>query len=218
MPQPHRRLQPTPISTSPSSAFSIPAYTGMTGSAPKPLGQNPLRVSDVIPLFVERARESGKERTAQDQVRLVRKFIAHLSKKKPELGDDPWAHDIGTHDISAFIDVQKVAPAKASMARESSKPLSASTLRKQILDFGVFFEYARDELRERATENPASGLKKRAKQLGEVASVEQESYLPFTDAQIELIFEPTEDLARNRDADYFWCPLLGLFLGGRLGE
>ena len=201
----------------PSSAFSIPAYTGMAGSEPKSVGQNPLRVSDVIRLFVERAQESGKERTAHDQVRLVRKFIAYLGTQKPALGDDPWAHDIGTYDISAFIDAQKKRTGKGVDGEGKSKFLSASTLRKQILDFGVFFEYARDELKA-CHENPASGLKKRAKQLGEVASVEQEPYLPFTDAHIELIFEPTGYLARNRDADYFWCPLLGLFLGGRLGE
>lgn len=50
------------------------------------------------------------------------------------------------------------------------------------------------------------------------SSRQQRHYKPYTSAQLLTIFKPHAYLAFNRDADYFWGPLLALHLGARLGE
>ncbi len=50
------------------------------------------------------------------------------------------------------------------------------------------------------------------------SSRQQRHYKPYTNSQLATIFEPRAYLAFNRDADYFWGPLLALHLGARLGE
>jgi len=50
------------------------------------------------------------------------------------------------------------------------------------------------------------------------AKAEDVHYEPFTNDHIRRIFEPASYLARSRDPDYFWGPLLGLHFGVRLGD
>lgn len=177
----------------------------------------PQRMSGAIAKFADRAEDSKKSRTVQDQVRLLRNLVEHVVESAPELGPDPWVHDIGTHHVSAFIDAEKSRPGKRTNAAGEQADVSASTLKKKLVDLRPFFGYARDEL-SACDGNPIDGLGGRIKALTKSAAKAKQSYWPFNDAQIARIFEPALYLSHNRDPDYFWCPLLAVHLGVRLGE
>ena len=72
---------------------------------------------------------------------------------------------------------------------------------------------------QRATlEDPTEGLEDQISSLRTKMSRQKVHYEPFTDEQLQQIFDPRTYLAYNRDADYFWAPLIGIHTGLRLGE
>jgi integrase len=180
--------------------------------------KSPLRMSKAIAKFVERAADGDRAvRTAEDQAALVKKLVAHVSQEQPHLGADPWVHDIDTNHVSAFLDAQKVRPGRRIADADKPPRLSASTMKKKMLDLRSFFSYVRKELRA-CSISPLEDLDDRFSDVSRAASRSKQSYLPFTNGQLETIFNPESYLAFNRGPDYFWGPLLGAHLGLRLGE
>ena len=101
-------FKPTPISIFPFFVFSIPTYTGMTSSAPKPLGQNPLRVSDVIRRF-EQTRPriwQGKD-GPRSSASCAQVHRALGQAKNPSSATIHGAMTSELSDLSALIDAQR---------------------------------------------------------------------------------------------------------------
>lgn len=131
------------------------------------------------------------------------------------MGPDPFVREIATHHLSAFLDTASNRNVRGPA--ESGKTAAATTLIKKISDLRSFFGVAFDEFNA-TNSDPTVGLEKRRKALNSVAADEEEHYDPFETGHLIKIFEPRAYLASNRDADYFWAPLLGLHLGTRLKE
>jgi integrase len=90
-------------------------------------------------------------------------------------------------------------------------------MKKKLSDLSSFFEYAHSQLQATLVD-PTVALEGRRKDLNAAAARQSSHYKPYANEQLSFIFEPRRYLAFNRDADYFWAPLLALHLGARLGE
>jgi integrase len=103
--------------------------------------------------------------------------------------------------------------------KTAAQPLSARTVVKLIGHLREFFDFA--TAREWIGTSPmdavfdrgVQGLKARAGQLKG-----RRNYRPFSDDDLQRIFDPESYLRFNSAADEFWLPLVGLFTGARLGE
>jgi integrase len=136
-----------------------------------------------------------------------------------------FVHEVKKHHIAAFMDRSAGRPARSArkkLTQDNGTPsptptIAPGTLLKRISSLELFFRWALEEIQ--ATDvSPADGLERRKGVLRERKNGSQESYKPFTAAQLKSVFEPRRYLMECRDADHFWAPLLGAHLGVRLGE
>lgn len=176
---------------------------------------NPMRLSAAIVRYRETMGKTNSGRTLRDKARLLEALGSHVALANPAMGSDPFVHDIATHHLSAFLDT--ASNRSAGEPTETGKTAAATTLIKKISDLRSFFGVMFGEINA-TTSDPTVGLEKRRKALNTVASDEEEHYDPFETGHLTKIFEPRAYLSSNRDADYFWAPLLGLHLGTRLKE
>ena len=88
---------------------------------------------------------------------------------------------------------------------------------KKFSDLNHHFTYRRCILKT-TLEDPASDTSEAAETWKERANAEDVHYQPLDDGHINAIFNPDSLLARTRDPDHFWSPIIGLHLGLRLGE
>ncbi len=176
-----------------------------------------MRLSELIARYETRYRtdQAVAPRTVTDRVRLFNQLRAHLSDRHSLV--DPLVHEISSAHLSAFIDEHASRAGKRVSMEGGRQRTAAKTNVKKMSDLNSLFQYARSEL-DATPSNPVAGLEKRRKALRTVANRENVHYAPFTDDHLKTIFDPAQYLAANRTADYYWCPLLGLHLGVRLGE
>ena len=167
-----------------------------------------------------------------EQLAAKGKDLAQLSVhelKRPMLIDfvAAYATRLGKDDIQFAkkqAEQQKMAntkPKQADAKTEAPDPqgLSPRTVLKAVSHLHDFFVYAMakswiatDPLDE-AFDKAIAGIKASA-------AVEKAAggYSVFHDADLAAIFEPRRYLLNNNSADDFWCPLIALFTGARLGE
>lgn len=177
---------------------------------------NPTRMSDALAQY--RATKTGEEhaeRTSIERDRLLRRLVAETVIANPELEADPYVHQLATHHLSAFLD--KTKRKRATDGGDTEDAASPRTQMKKLGALRVFFDWARDEA-EATTINPAAALGKREKALRKAASKAEEHYDPFENKHLAKMFRPKAYLEHNNRADFFWAPLLGLYIGARLGE
>jgi site-specific recombinase XerD len=99
---------------------------------------------------------------------------------------DPFVHAIGTHHLSTFLD--KVSTRATTDGTSTEEPASPLTLIKKVSSLRTFFEWAREE-RQATAVDPTVGLGKRGKALRKVAAKAKAHYKPFSNTQLERIFE-----------------------------
>lgn len=176
-----------------------------------------IRLSELIERYEKRYRadQAIAPRTVTDRVRLYNQLRAHLSDRHSLV--DPLVHQVSSAHLSTFIDEQASRVGKRVNREGNRQRAAAKTNVKKLSDLNTLFEYARTELEATPT-NPVAGLEKRRKSLRTLAKRENVHYTPFADHHLKRIFDPAQYLAANRTGDYYWCPLLGLHLGVRLGE
>ena len=210
---------PTPTLDPAGAPAALP-----TGSPPQVLAHSrsadlpkaPIPMSVGMSRFAIRRAEGKKKRnprTTADQVALVKKLVKHHAQV---LGSDPGVHEFDTHHIGTFIDAEAQSTGKYRDEKGEPELVTASTLKKKLLDLGLFFSIMVEF--QACLVNPVAGLNKRREDLAATANEEHESYLPFTKDHIAKIFEPSLYLSHNRDPDYFWCGLFAAHQGGRLAE
>lgn len=143
------------------------------------------------------------------------RLVAETVGGNPELGGEPYVHQIATHHLSAFLD--KTKRKRATGGEDTEEKAAPRTQMKKLAALRAFFGWARDEADATAI-NPAAALGKREIALRKAASRTEEHYDPFQNKHLDDMFCPKAYLAYNNQADFFWAPLLGLYTGARLGE
>ena len=191
------------------------ADTSLLAHQPSVAPTNPMRLSAAIVRYGEAMVKINSHRTLRDKARLLEALGAHLGTANPTLGLDPFVHEIATHHLSAYLDM--FSNRNAQEPSKTVKTAAATTLIKKISDLRSFFGYSFSDFNA-TNSDPTVGLEMRRKALKTVATNEEEHYDPFETGHLTKIFEPRAYLSSNRDADYFWAPLLGLHLGTRLKE
>lgn len=175
---------------------------------------SPMRMAQAIDAFVESKSNSteNNSRTLQDKRRLLRALCVHLAAQFAGLGADPWVHEIERRHIESFFNSMRVRRhLSAAGTSDEDSFVAPGTVLKKISDVRSFFVYA---LAVQATaSDPTDKLSERTKALKSRKSRQKSSYKPFTDNHLRKMFAPAAHLAFNRDADYFWAPLIGLHLG-----
>ena len=161
--------------------------------------------------------ETQKERTQTDKDRIFDHFEEYLQKHHPELGTDPWIHDIDSTHVGAFLEEQANRPGKRLLVDGTRSKAAPTTMLKKLSDMGHFFTYQRKIAK--ATEEDVSGDLAELAETWTTQAVDADvHYRPFTTDHVKRIFAPAKLLAYNREPDYFFAPLLGLHLAVRLGD
>jgi integrase len=132
--------------------------------------------------------------------RIARQFTAWLRKN----GRHALA-DVQHHDVTLY---------KLWLMHERSTPLSHKTVNKHIAALNTLFVAAQQ------VGHYPSGTLPTARQLFKKKTVRKvsKSWLPLTDADLALVFEPEAYRQWARQPDQYWVPLLMLHHGPRLGE
>ena len=183
------------------------------------LPPNPMPMSRAIEEYLKgkQATRAHKARTADDKAKLLQLLVKHVAAAEPTLGADPCVHEIATHHLVTFLNDVAVKKAGGTADSEQARVVAPKTVQKRLSDLSSFFDYARLQLQATPADHSLA-LAARRKDLNTASSRQQRHYQPYTSSQLATIFEPRAYLAFNRDADYFWGPLLALHLGTRLGE
>lgn len=208
------RPRPDPAAAEPK--VDVPEGIG------RDLPRNPMPMSRAIEQYRQGKLASGaqKLRTADDKQSLLTKLAAHVAVADPSLGPDPNVHEIETHHLTSFLNVIAVTnrrKARSLVPGATAAAAAPKTMKKKLSDISSFFEYAHSQLQATLVD-PTVALDGRRKDLNTAASRQPRHYKPYSNQHLSLIFEPRRYLAFNREADYFWAPLLALHLGARLGE
>ena len=183
------------------------------------LPPNPMPMSRAITEYLKGKQATGahKARTAGDKAKILQLLAKHIVASDAKLGLDPCVHEIATHHLVSFLNDVGVKMSARGAGTEQNKVAAPKTVQKRLSDLSSFFDYARLQL-QATSEDHSSALAARRKDLNTASSRQHRHYQPYTSSQLQTIFDPKAYLAFNRDADYFWGPLLALHLGARLGE
>ena len=206
--------QPEPVAAG-SRPYVQPAVTA-NGLLPK----RPMRFAAARTKYEEhysRTLETQSNRTTTDKGRLLDRFVDYLRLNHPELGDDPWVHTIDATHLTGFMAEQSQRPGKRVDSDGNAMGAAPNTLIKKLGDLGHFFKYAKTILKA-TQEDLAEDMAEASEAWRNRAKAEDVHYDPFTNDHIQRIFDPCPYLARSRDPDHFWSPLLGVHFGPRLGE
>ncbi len=140
-----------------------------------------------------------------------------LAERKATLKNSTWRKHRGV--LQAFIKAKgniDVAMVGAKTITDYKKELlalgrEATTVNDHITILDGFFEYC--------INNKVVNMVNPAKDLRIVgADNKAESYEPFTNAELQKIFQPDLYCQKLKLPDFYWCPLIALFTGARAEE
>jgi integrase len=148
---------------------------------------------------------------------LVTASKGFLDQRQLTLAAATYRKDVGI--MSAFIEYvgnMDVAMVQAKTVREYKEgmvaaKLAATTINDKLTVVRLFFEYCIGS-NIAVMKNPADGL------LIPGANNQAESYDPFTEGELQKIFEPSIFLKKSKLPDLYWGPLLAVFTGARAEE
>ena len=152
--------------------------------------------------------------TAGEKKRTLRLLLDHLAGKGVDV-DRLQVHDLARPDIVDFVNAYASREGKA----DAAAGLSSRTVLKAVGHIADFFDHAVAQQWAAATpvddafHKAIAGIRARA-----AKAKASQSYDPFDEHDLRLIFEPEHYLRRNNASDDFWAPLVGLYTGARLGE
>jgi integrase len=182
------------------------------------------------------ARNSGS--TGAEKQRTLDSLTMFLQRKKDVELSQVHAHDLTRSTLIEFanfyakhgavttdavweksVDGKSTGKNKDGRPAKSKRGVAARTVIKSIGHLQDFCTYcvATDAM----AANPIDDdFRKALKGVWDDAAKARKhnGYMPFSPAQLKVIFAPEKLLASNSASDYFWCPLLALFSAARLGE
>jgi integrase len=142
-------------------------------------------------------------------------FLGERSTTLSEKGTIPKIRGV----LKAFIDFAgniDVAMVQSLLVKDYKKKLladkkAATTINDHLVVLTGFFDYCIDN-KVAAMTNPARGL------LIPGAHNKAKSYKPFTQVEVQKIFQPELYIKKMKLPDFYWGPLVGLFTGARAEE
>jgi integrase len=209
-----------PIAPTPSEPPQCTVAPTERLTASGPLPKRPKRFKEACIQYADRYKldlRTQGGRTSDDKDRLFDHLLGFLHAKHPELGEDPFVHEIDASHLSDFLAMQAKRTGRRVDANGEAEGAAPKTMLKKFSDLTHLFKYFRCILKA-TLEDPSSDMSEAAETWKERANAEDVHYEPFDDRQINAIFNPETLLACTRDPDHFWSPIIGLHLGLRLGE
>ena len=217
---PHEQAPSAPPASLPPAQLQSVVAPMQHPTASGPLPKRQRRFKEACILYADRYKLDLKTqggRTSDDKDRLFDHLLDFLHKKHPELGEDPFVHDIDASHLSDFLAMQARRPGRRVDEDGEAEGAAPKTMLKKFSDLNHLFTYFRSILKA-TLEDPASDMSEAAETWKERANAEDVHYEPFDDSHINAIFNPETLLGSARDPDHFWSPIIGLHLGLRLGE
>ena len=217
---PFEQTPSAPPALAPLAPLQSDVVSTQHSAASGPLPKRPKRFKEACILYADRYKLDLKTqggRTSHDKDRLFDHLLDFLHLKHPELGDDPFVHEIDASHLTTFLAEQAKRTGRRVDANGEPEGAAPKTMLKKFSDLNHLFGYFRSILKA-TLEDPATDMAESAETWRERANAEDVHYEPFQDCHIKSIFNPETFLAGTRDPDHFWSPIIGLHLGLRLGE
>jgi integrase len=204
-----------PMASDSKASWTPTAPAAPAADAPQDAAVTSMSITSAAERFVgsrtslaNNRRNTGIEK--KTSLSLLERFLR-------ERGIDPERTSVTKLSRSLILEFVEAYARREGKTAE--QPLSARTVVKLIghhrefFDFAVAREWICSSPMDAVFDRGVQGLKARAGQLKG-----RRNYRPFSDDDLQRIFDPETYLRFNSAADEFWLPLLGLFTGARLGE
>lgn len=176
------------------------------------------RISELRDKFqAERARAGLEERSIKATTVAINYFIELCGDLPIEEVDRATARSF-KEKYSLYPKNKNKMPATKDLSFEEIQqrgiqyePISTTTVNNNLTKLSTFFNWAHNH--GYSKDNPIAKMK--IKEAGR----EKDDRFPFTDLELQKLFEPTvHNYKALRKDNYFWVPLIALYTGGRVNE
>lgn len=169
-----------------------PPQNGQT----RPVVQKSKKFSEVVELYLEEKQKDNSKNTIDEKRRTYKKFLA--------IFDDL--------EINLFTKQELVA----WKSKQLKLDIKATTINSKLGELHGLFDWAvNNGFYTVSDKPPTDGLKIGS---SKKAKVEYESYEPFSNDDLKLIFNKNTYFQRLKKPDQYWLPLIALFTGARREE
>lgn len=199
-----------------------PLFAGVTASSPE-IVVSPERAQTLLKVIRRFETDPTRQHlteSAEKKYRLPFRALREIAGDERPLSDISRADCVAVQELIASIpaNVSKLKPyAKLKTMREiaalaaerGDKAMSAGNVRVAVQHLASFFNWAIDK--GLISSNPAT-------RLAPAKAKSEKKRRPFNVEELNVMLAGLPEWAESRNSGRFWVPLLGLFMGLRLGE
>jgi integrase len=198
-----------------TAAYSVHHSPSSSSSSSQQSFTPSLTFPDALKTYFTHHEKAWAPRTAAKKQNILQRFLEIVSKDRPGL----TVQDVTRADCVGYRDILQKLPNnmrtksvwQALSGKQTGPRVSPNTVNQCLEHVGHLFTWLKDEGKYTG-DNPASRLQLKG------IDDEENRYEPFTNDELQHLFNPSFASGLPDHPDHFFIPLIGLYAGMRLGE